>query len=174
MRYFIGIDPGIHTGAVAVVSEHFRLCHVEELPSTDGGQFSYSGTVNLVESLRKWHAAAIYVEHTFSAKGPRLKGHEFAMASGAILQAMHFLANGHDIVRLVASHRWRRTVGLTKDTLASEEIGWKVAANAKCKELWPEYQWLNKIGRRNRNKQGKADAALIALAAAIDYRRENP
>jgi crossover junction endodeoxyribonuclease RuvC len=157
----IGVDPGV-TGALALVSRAGVLIDVADMPVLRDGAAGRAA-VNaplLAELLARWHARGVACEYV----GPRpQEGAVGAFSFGRCRGVVEGVAAALDLpIAFLTPPTWKRIVSIPPG-----KTGAKDAARSEAIRRWP-----NMAGHFARKRDdGRAEAALIALAAILRDRR---
>jgi len=144
MTVFIGIDPGLVSGAIGAIDHNGTFIFCDDIASHDG-RIDVHGLKNqLIGCITRGDLAQIVIEdvHTMPGQGIASSG-RFMRAAGAIEAICHMTAATH----MVSPQRWKLGMGVDGDKNYSIE---------SARGLWPEAK-LNL-----KRHHGRAEALLIA------------
>lgn len=144
MTVFIGIDPGLISGAVGAIDHNGKFIYCGDIHS-DGGRIVFGRFKNqLLGCVNSGDVAQIVIEdvHTMPGQGIASTG-RFMRATGAIEAICYLTAVTH----MVSPQRWKLDMGVDGDKGYSLE---------SARELWPEAELKLK------KHHGRAEALLIA------------
>lgn len=151
----LGIDPG-HTGALALLEMRVSRSEPEmeffDMPTAR----AYAGRPQVVEgvladAIRRMHPEHAIVERVHSMPKQGVASvFSFGLAYGAVRGVLAGLSVPFTAIE---PQKWRKLVGMS---VGAD----KDAARARASELFPEFAYHFAF----RNRSGRADAALMALA----------
>ena len=140
---FIGVDPGLTSGAIAAIDHNGKFIYSGDIHSEDGRICIALMKKQLLNCL-KGDTAEIVIEdvHTMPGQGIASSG-RFMRAAGAIEAICHLTATTH----MVTPQRWKKDMGLDSEKQFSLDM---------ARELWPEAKLYLK------KHHGQAEALLLA------------
>lgn len=144
MTVFIGIDPGLVSGAVGAIDHNGKFIYCGDIAG-DAGRIIPGRLKNqLLDCIQSGDVAQIVIEdvHTMPGQGIASSG-RFMRAAGAIEAICYLTAVTH----MVSPQRWKKDMGLDGDKNLSLE---------SAQTLWPE------SGINLKKHHGRAEALLIA------------
>lgn len=141
---FIGIDPGLTSGAVGAIDHNGKFMYCGDIYA-DGGRITFGRLRNqLLDCVPVTDRAEIVIEDVFVRPGQGIASTgRFMRACGAIEAICHLTATTH----MVSPQRWKKDMGVDGD---------KDYSLKSARELWPE------AGLKLKKHHGRAEALLIA------------
>lgn len=162
--YHLGIDLGSH-GALTLVAEDGQLLSVFDMPVTDDGPRSRP-TVNAVllhDLLSKQMngSTSAFIEYVGSRP---TDGHASAFAFGRARGVVEGVLGSLKLpVKWITTPSWRRAVGLPIGASKDQ-------ARAEALRRWPGFSgWFSR-----KKDDGRAEAALVAMAGILQMYRRSP
>ena len=157
--YVLGVDIGV-TGGLALLSEQGELADVFEMPCLHDGPRNRR-TINaplLAELVYRTHATRAFIERV----GPRpMEGAVGAFAFGDSKGVVRGVIAAAAIPAIfIQPAQWKRVVGIPPG-----KEGAKDAARAEAIRRWPKHAGKFEY----KNDDGKAEAALIAVAGLLAF-----
>lgn len=144
MTVFIGIDPGLVSGAIGAIDHNGKFLYCGDIHS-DCGRITFSRLRNqILDCIPRGDTAQIVIEdvHTMPGQGIASSG-RFMRAAGAIEAIAYLTAVTH----MVSPQRWKHDMCVDGDKEYSLE---------SAREMWPEAELKLK------KHHGRAEALLIA------------
>lgn len=150
----IGIDPGL-SGAIAVLNRDHQLIDVYDMPN-HGGWVGADAVRVIVANYRPTH---IVIEEVSlrTSQGSALK-------IGANWGRLHYAIELWPVT-ILRPQEWSAAVGRPLGLTKPDRKQWSLD---RARELWPDM--ASELARKKDN--GRAEAALIALAYLIDPARK--
>lgn len=147
MTVWIGVDPGLRSGAVAAIDHNGQFIGACDIETQGDRIHANSLRSRLLEFIPVGDIARVAIENVHSMPGQGIVSTgRFLRATGAI-EAICELVCGS--ATYVDPRTWKRDMGLSKDKQASLDM---------ARELWPE-------ARQNfylQKSHNKAEAALLS------------
>lgn len=140
---FIGIDPGLISGAIGAIDHNGKFIYSGDIHAEDG-RITFGRLKNQLLDCVNGQDAQIVIEdvHTMPGQGIASSG-RFMRAAGAI-EAICFLTG---TTHMVTPNRWKKDMGLDSEKSYGLEM---------ARELWPQ------AGLKLKKHHNKAEALLIA------------
>ena len=145
MPVWIGVDPGLRSGAIASIDHNGKFIYAYDIPS-EGDKINANALKELIFKLTvKGDAYAICIEHVGVRPGQGISSSgKFMRAFGAIEAVSQLCSNR---VEMVLPQVWKKALGLKAD---------KEESLIMARQLFPD-ALLNL-----KKHHGKAEALLIA------------
>lgn len=140
---FIGIDPGLRTGAVGAIDHHSALVGCFDI-AAEGDRINVRELREGLRSLQNGADAEIVVEDVFAYPGQGIASTARFMRAAGAIEAVSMLVGA---THIVSPRRWKGEMQLSAD---------KTESLARARNLWPGAP-LERI-----KDHGRAEALLLA------------
>ena len=140
---FIGIDPGLRTGAVGAIDHHGALVGCFEI-AAESDRLNIRELRDGLRQLQGKDDSQIVVEDVFAYPGQGLASTARFMRAAGAIEAVSMLSG---VTHFVSPRKWKGDMRLTAD---------KGESLTRARKLWPEAS----LGKAK--DHGKAEALLLA------------